>query len=122
MSLDDDVLFGVQEEQDKQCTYNVTLRCVRATTVAVEKAELLHSECVCSLVSSRQCACAILSNVACPAVQYYPTLSHKRHDFWREKKLLNVNCSIELLGETFLILSTERDMIKMFIGLHVKYP
>ena len=42
--------------------------------------------------------------------------------FGEKKKLLNVNCSIELLGETFLILSTERDMIKMFIGLHVKYP
>jgi hypothetical protein len=30
-----DVLLNC--EQDRQCTYNVTLRCVRATTVAVEK-------------------------------------------------------------------------------------
>jgi hypothetical protein len=28
-----------------------------------------------------QCACAILLSVACPALQYFSTLSHKRHDF-----------------------------------------
>jgi hypothetical protein len=37
--------------------------------------------CVCRLLSSMQCACAILSPVACPALQYFSTLSHKRHDF-----------------------------------------
>ena len=34
-------------KQDKQCTYNVTLRRVRATIVAVEKAKsTTYSECV----------------------------------------------------------------------------
>jgi len=55
-----------------------------------------------------QCACAILSSVPCPALQYFPTLSHKRHDFRGEKKLLNTKCvflfSLQLLSETFLIL------------------
>ena len=40
--------------------------------------------------------------------------------------LLNKKCvlwfSLQLLSETFLILRrTERDMIKIYIGLHVKY-
>jgi hypothetical protein len=27
-----------------------------------------------------QCACTILSSVACPALKYFPTLSHKRKE------------------------------------------
>ena len=54
-----------------------------ATIVAVEKQCLLHILIVClqPLVSSMQFACAVLSSVACPALQYFSTLSHKRHDF-----------------------------------------
>jgi len=53
------------------------------------------------------------------------TLPQKRHDF--RKKLLDIKCvfrfSPQILSETFLIIgSTERDMIEMYIGLHVKYP
>jgi len=38
-------------QQDRQCTYNVTLRSVRATIVAVEKQWVLHNlgVCICSL-------------------------------------------------------------------------
>jgi hypothetical protein len=66
-----------------------------------------------------QRACALLSSVA--------TFSHKRHDFRKKKKeLLNKKCvfwfCLQLLSETFLILwRTERDMVKKYIGLHVKY-
>jgi len=31
-----------------------------------------------------QCACAILSFLACPALQYFSTLCHKQHDFRKE--------------------------------------
>jgi hypothetical protein len=31
-----------------------------------------------------QYACVILPSVPCPALQYFPTLSHKRHDFWEK--------------------------------------
>jgi len=63
-----------------------------------------------------QCAFDLLSSVACPAVQYFSTLSHKRHDC-RKKVLLNTKCvlwsSLQLLSETFFILRrTEREMIK----------
>jgi len=63
--------------------------------------------------------------VACPALQYFPhyllngTISEK-------KGLLNTKCVLifsTLLSETFHIQRrNERDMIKMYIGLHVKYP
>jgi len=56
----------------------------------------------------------ILSPVASLSLQYFSTLSHKRHDFRRE--LLNIKCvvalSLELSFETFLIVRrTERDII-----------
>ena len=35
----------------------------------------------------------------------------------------SVYCTVQLLSETFLFLrSYERDMIKMYSGLYVKYP
>ena len=85
--------------------YNVTLRCVHATFVVVEKSKsiALHERerereresvcvracvrararvCVCvCVVLGMQCARAILTSVACPTVQYFSPLSLKRHDF-----------------------------------------
>ena len=62
-----------------------------------------------------QCACAILSSVAYPALQYFSTLSHNGYEF-REKKFRNIKCvflfSLKLLSKTFLILrKSERDTI-----------
>ena len=39
---------GGRKKQDRPCTYNVTRRSVRETTVAVEKQYVLETECVCS--------------------------------------------------------------------------
>ena len=62
-----------------------------------------------------QWACATLSSVVCPVLQYFSTLSNKRHDF-RRKNLLNTKCvSIfcTIYCETFLALRrTEREMIR----------
>ena len=74
-----------------------------------------------------RCACAILSYVACLALPYFSTFSHKRHDFLRKKKLLNTKCvfwfSLQLLSETFLVLRrTERDVIKKVNTSSSKVP
>jgi len=59
-----------------------------------------------------QYARAILPSVACPALKYFSTLTHKRHDF-RKKKLLNVFFILSTtFSETFVILKKiERYMI-----------
>jgi len=71
-----------------------------------------------------QCACAILSSVACLAVQYFSTLSHKRHDF-RKENLLKIKYVFWFPLWSFseichILRRIERDMIKNC--LHIKYP
>ena len=59
-----------------------------------------------------ECACAISSSVACPALQYFSALSHKGHDF-RKEVILHKMCAFTTLFETFFIIRrTERDVIK----------
>jgi len=69
-----------------------------------------------------QCASAILLSVPCAALLIFSTSSHERHDF--RKKVTN-NCVLIFstkLAKTFLTLRrSERDMIKMYISLQVKY-
>jgi hypothetical protein len=71
-----------------------------------------------------QCACAVLSSVACPTVQYSSTLSHKGHDF--RKKVLDIKrvliFSATLSATFFVLRRNERKMIKMCIGIHVRHP
>jgi hypothetical protein len=56
----------------------------------------------------------ILSSVACLAVPYFPTLSHKRHDF-RKNVIEHKMCVLifsTILSETFLIVRRiQRDII-----------
>jgi hypothetical protein len=75
--------YALERPQDRQCTYNVTLRRVRVTIVAVEKQCLLHILIVCSLKypARNAHASAIVLSVACTNLLYFSTLSHKGHDF-----------------------------------------
>ena len=71
-----------------------------------------------------QRACAILPSVACLALQYFSTLSHKRYHFWEE---VTEKCvflfSLQLLSETFLSLRRiKRDMIKNVYWSSCKLP
>ena len=64
-----------------------------------------------------QCACVILSSVAYPALQYFSTLSHKRHDFRKRKEVIEHEMYFDFLykflSETFLTLRRiKRDTIK----------
>jgi len=58
---------------------------------------------------------------------YFPTLSHKRHDFRKKKKkLLNVMCvlifSTTFVWNILILRGNERDLLKMSVDLHVKCP
>jgi hypothetical protein len=79
--------------------------------------------CLCNFffLSSVQCACTILSSVACPALQRFYSHYLKKVTIFEKKKLLNIKYlywfALKRLSETFLILrKTERD-----IGLRVNY-
>ena len=87
--------------------------------------------CICSLwypacnAHVHKCICSIQSSMACPAIQYFFSFSHKQHDL--KKKLLNTKCvfwfSLQLLSETFLILRRkEQDMPKTVHWSPCKYP
>jgi len=73
-----------------------------------------------------QCACGILSSVACSAVQHFSTFSHKRHDF-RKKKVVGHKMCVSSFSTTFvrnffILRRNERDRLKMFFGLRIKCP
>ena len=77
-------------------------------------------------VSGTQCACVVLLSMACPAVQYFSTLSHKRKDF-REKRFIKYKMYVLLFSTTFVwnLSHSKKNWDtydQKYIGLHVKWP
>ena len=93
----------------RQGTYNVTLSRVRVTCYRGKAISIKYYECVCILAllswmeSASLLRSIILSCVACPALPYFSTLSHKRQDF-RGGKIIEHKIFYTNLSETFLIL------------------
>jgi len=52
-------------------------------------------------MSVTYCECAILSYVACPALQYFCILSHKDHDFRKKKKVVERKMYVSIFSTTF---------------------
>jgi hypothetical protein len=82
--------------------------------------------CICSLSYPSCSAYAILSSVACPALQYFTTLSHKRNDF---RKKNTEQLTWDLIFSTTFVCNISHSKKKwarydkkIYIGLHVKYP
>ena len=94
----------------------------KSVLVIFEPPCIIYSKCLSIAlgVQHAMCMCCItLSSVACLALQYFSTLSHKRHNF-RKKKLLIFSTTF---AETFLILrQTERDMIESVYWSSCKFP
>jgi hypothetical protein len=58
-----------------------------------------------------QCACAMLSSVASPAMQYFSTSFHKQYDF--RKKIVELQMCVVIFSTNFVILRrNELDVIK----------
>jgi hypothetical protein len=88
--------------QNRQWRYNAALRRVRVTIFRVKKQMIVtYYDCVSvAYLSSMQSACALLPSVACPALQYFSTLSHKRHGI-REKVIEHKMCVL-IFSTTFV--------------------
>jgi hypothetical protein len=83
----------------------------------------------CNILSSKYSECVFVDlgsmnvmrlrhivTLTCPSLQYFSTLSHKRHDSFFKKRVLNIKCVFWFSVYFFLIFliihRTERDIVK----------
>jgi hypothetical protein len=112
-------------QQEKQCAYNVTLMRVRVTIVLMEKQYYMCSESVILTLDIQHAIQMRYIAICClpGTTVFFP--DYLTNGTMCDKKFLNTKCvfsfSLQPLSETFPVLRrTERDVIKMCCGLHVK--
>jgi len=115
--------FIYQLKQDRQGTYNVTLRhCCRGKAKSIT-----HYEC--AFVALVMQHATRMRNIVwgLPSSTVFSHIILQTALFFPKKRVLNIKCvfwlSLHLLSETFLILRrTERDMIKKVYSFSCKVP
>jgi hypothetical protein len=90
----------------KKCTYSVTFRRVRVTTVAAEKKlSFTYSQCVLvALVfqGEKRTRHVVLSCAACLALPYFSTLPHKGKNFEKKKSVTERKTCVVIFCTTFV--------------------
>ena len=118
----------VTHEQERQCTYERNNRaCSRNHLCSGKAISITYFECVSAALviqHAMRMRRIMLPSFSCPALPYFPTLSHKRHDFEGNPtvhKMRVLKFSTIFFSKTFLILRrTERD--KMSYRSSCKVP
>jgi hypothetical protein len=62
------------KKKDWQCMYNITLKHVYATIVAIQKLYILHTLVALDIQHAMHMHCSILSSVACPLLKEPATM------------------------------------------------
>jgi len=89
-------------KQERQCTYEHNIEVHLHNHWWHGKAGgIAYSACVSvALLCSVQCAYVVLLSVASLALPYFPTLSHKWHDF--QKKIIELEMCVLIFPTTFV--------------------
>ena len=90
----------ILRERGSVCDFERESLCMCFCVILRERERKCVCVCVWPLLFSMQCDYTILSSVACPTLQYFSTLSHKRREF-RKKVTEHKTCAV-IFSTTFI--------------------